>query len=396
MCIQFLIGPTLAFNGFDQYQYFVYRMQITESEYFSYALPAIICFILGLNINSQLRGEKLNIEAVTAFIHKRTKLPIIMIVIGFVTSFLAQFISSEIGFVFYLLAGFKFIGVFMIICSDSKIKITPMILVYVSIISSSLGEGMFHDLIMWILFLGLFYAIRYKPSVMFKLIFTIGFLVVVTVIQVLKSDYRTSIRSGEEAGLETLNKAYEEKENEKSGGIFSLESLGPAVTRINQGFIITNIMKTVPAKTPYEDGSEMAKILEAAILPRILAPDKLRAGDREIFMKYSGLRLREGTSMGLSSLGDAYINFGITGGCIFMFFLGLLYNFTLIQFHNFSRYFPLLLLFVPLVFYYPIRPDCELQTILGHFLKSIFLIFIVMKFWKKFFKIEEAKPFFAI
>jgi len=371
-------------------------MQIPEAEYFSYALPAIICFITGLHIGSQLKGETLNVDAITSFIEKRPKLPVTMIAIGFFSSFLAQFISSEIGFVFYLLAGFKFIGVFMIICSNSKMKLAPMIIVYVSIISSSLGEGMFHDLIMWILFLGLFYAIRYKPSTIFKLIFTIVFLIVITLIQVLKADYRSSIRSGDEAGLETLNKAYEEKESEQSGGIFSLESLGPAVTRINQGFIITNIMKTVPTKTPFEDGSEMGKILEAAILPRILAPDKLRAGDREIFMKYSGLRLREGTSMGLSSLGDAYINFGITGGCICMLMLGLLYNFTLMQFHKSSKYYPLLLLFVPLVFYYPIRPDCELQTILGHFIKSIFLIFLVMKFWKKAFRIEETRTLFAV
>jgi hypothetical protein len=125
------------------------------------------------------------------------------------------------------------------------------------------------------------------------------------------------------------------------------------------------------------------QILEAAFLPRIIAPNKLKAGDRTIFMKYSGLALLPGTSMGLSSMGDAYINFGIIGGCIFMFLLGLLFSEVLNGFYKYSRYYPFLLLFTPLVFYYPIRPDCELQTSLGHLVKSCFLIYMLVLFWKR-------------
>jgi len=87
--------------------------------------------------------------------------------------------------------------------------------------------------------------------------------------------------------------------------------------------------------------------------------------------------------MGLSSMGDAYINFGTFGGCIFMFFLGLLFSEVLNGFQKYSRYYPFLLLFTPLVFYYPIRPDCELQTSLGHLVKSCFLIYMLILFWKK-------------
>lgn len=214
MTIQFLIGPTLAYNGFDQYQYFLYKMQIPEVEYFSYALPAVICFILGLHINSKLDGELLDIKAIQSFIKDRSQLPIVLIGVGFVSSFVAQFMASELGFVFYLLGGFKFIGVFILICSNTKLKVAPMAIVYISVISSSLSEGMFHDLIMWTIFLGLFYAVRYKPNIIFKIIFTVVFIIIITLIQILKADYRTSLGSGDQAGLETLNKAYEEKQNE--------------------------------------------------------------------------------------------------------------------------------------------------------------------------------------
>ena len=142
-------------------------------------------------------------------------------------------------------------------------------------------------------------------------------------------------------------------------------------------------MFTVPARVPFENGKELMQILEAAFLPRIIAPNKLNAGDRTIFTKYSGLYLRKGTSMGLGSMGDGYINFGVFGGCIFMFFLGLLFSEVLNGFYKYSKYYPFLLLFTPLVFYYPIRPDCELQTSLGHLVKSCMLIYLLILFWKQ-------------
>src|SRR4051794_16394905 len=40
MCLQMLLGPLLAYNGLDSYQYFLYKMQVPETQYFSYALPA--------------------------------------------------------------------------------------------------------------------------------------------------------------------------------------------------------------------------------------------------------------------------------------------------------------------------------------------------------------------
>ncbi len=134
----------------------------------------------------------------------------------------------------------------------------------------------------------------------------------------------------------------------------------------------------------------MYQVFEAAILPRIFAPNKLKAGDREIFTKYSGLRLREGTSMGLSSLGDAYINWGIFGGCIFMLLLGFMYSGILNLFQKHSVQYPVLILFTCLVFYYPIRPDCELQTILGHLFKSCFLIIGMIFLSKRTFRMAPS------
>ena len=390
MCLQMFLGPALAYNGLDQYQYQYYRMVVPEAVYFGYAIPAVTCFIIGLHLFARkLEGENLDMAGIKRFAQQHQVLPYWLIGIGFMTSIVSAFFSSDWAFFLYLLGNLKFIGVFLLILSGKELKWLELTVVYGSIVVSSLSGGMFHDLLTWLMMLGAILAIKFKPNERFKLIFSLSFVIAVVVLQQLKGAYRTATGGGDEAGIETMQKVYEQKQEDNS--LFNFLSMAGNNTRINQGFIITNIMRTVPAKVPFANGTELNLLLEAAIMPRFLAPDKLKAGDRALFTRYTGLNLRSGTSMGLSSVGDAYINFGIVGGCIFMFLLGLLYNFVLKQFYRFSKNMPVLLLFTTLVFYYPIRPDCELQTILGHLVKSCFLIFVIFFIWKKQFRVQPAE-----
>lgn len=388
MCVQFFIGPVLAYNGLDEYQYFMYKMRISEAAYFQYALPAVTLFIIGLHINSgKYQGEVVDLKQIEAFVKKNKKIPYLFIIIGLFSSIVGTYFSNDLAFVFYLLGSLKFIGLFLFIIGTKRLQVLPLIVVIGSIISSSFGNGMFHDLLTWIIYSASIFAIKYKFDFKIKLIGLSTFIVFAVVLQVLKGNYRavTGVEK-EKAGVETFAEIYQ-KENEKKG-VFSFENLATSNVRINQGFIITNIMTNVPDKVEHANGSEMYQILEAAILPRILAPNKLNAGDRTIFVKYSGIPLTEGTSMGLSSLGDAYINFGIAGGIVFMFLFGAFYSYVLNVFQKNARQFPILILFTAMVFYYPIRPDCELQTILGHLFKSCFLIFMMIQTWKHTFKAQ--------
>lgn len=389
MCLQMFIGPAFAYNGLDEYQYFMYQMKIPEAAYFGYALPAVILFILGLHINAKkLDGEIPDVKRISEFADQHPQLAYWLIGIGFGASVVGGFFGSELAFVFYLLGSAKYVGAFLLILGSRKLKIGPLIIIYGSIVLSSLGAGMFHDLLTWLIMLGSVLAIRYKPSTYIKLGALFSFIVLVIIIQQLKGSFRAATGSGEAGDIETFSKVYEA--GQESNSIFNLKTLATNNVRINQGFIITNIMFTVPDQVPFSNGAELMQLLEAAFLPRIFAPDKLRAGDRSIFMKYSGLRIKSGTSMGLSSLGDAYLNFGVFGGSIFMFFLGFIYSEVLNLFYRKSKNYPILILFTTLVFYYPIRPDCELQTILGHLVKSCFLIYFVFSVWQKEFRLWPA------
>lgn len=391
LCLQFLVGPTLAYNGLDEYQYFMYRMKIPEHEYFLYAFPAVIFFIIGLHLRAgNAKGEMLDLDEIRTVISNNRLVAPILIGVGFFASIVSNYFSSDLAFVFYLIGSFKFIGLFIIVLSEKRVNYLALVLVVGSIVFSSLGSGMFHDLLTWIIFLAAVFAIKYEVSNFVKMIGLVIFIFIATIIQLLKSDYRvlTSIDENQ-AGFETFAKVYQQ-ENMKEG-VFNFQKLAQSNVRINQGFIVTNIMFIVPEKEPFANGDELKDILKAAFLPRILAPDKLKAGDRSLFRKYSGIPITQGTSMGLSSIGDAYINFGIMGGIVFMFFLGLMYSEVLVFFFNIQSRFPLIILFSPLIFYYPIRPDCELQTILGHLVKSIFIVFTTFYIWRNVFLIKSTE-----
>jgi hypothetical protein len=387
MCIQFFIGPVLSYNGLGEYQYHRYQMRIPEVDFFSYAIPAVVFFIIGLHVNpGKYRGEIIDRKGIENFIQEHPMVPYYFIIMGFLASIVSGFFASEMAFVFYLLGSFKFIGLFLLVLGTQKIKLWAMVLVIGSIVSSSLGSGMFHDLLTWVVYSAAIFGIKYKFGSKIKWIGLSSFILMALIIQILKGGYRDEIgKQGDEGGIDALTEVYDQQNNQNQG-VFNVRSLANAAVRINQGFIITNIMSTVPDVEPFANGSEMFEIVEAAIMPRFLAPDKLRAGDRTIFRKWSGIPIQAGTSMGLSSIGDAYINWGVFGGAIFMFVLGFFYSEVLNAFRKYSLMYPILILFVPLVFYYPIRPDCELQTILGHLVKSCFLIFMMIQFWGVLFK----------
>ena len=388
MCIQFFIGPVLAYNGLDQYQYFRYQMRIPEIEYFGYVFPAVVLFITGLHLNAgKYRGEVVNQQRIALFVQKNPFLPYILIASGFMASIVSGYFGSELAFVFYLLGSFKFVGLFLLVFGTRQLKFWPMVFVIGSIILSSLNSGMFHDLLTWLIFSAAVFGIKYKFDFKIKAIGLSIFLFMAVTIQVLKTAYRQA--AGREGGnVETFTNVYDKQS--EAGGILNFSSLAQSNVRINQGFIITNIMTVVPDMVPFENGAEMYQIFQAAVMPRILAPNKLKAGDRSIFIKYSHIPLTVGTSMGLSSVGDAYINYGVMGGCIFMFLLGILYSEILNFFYKHSFDYPILILFVPLAFYYPIRPDCELQTILGHLFKSCFLVFVIIQVFKYKFRVSRA------
>ena len=120
MCLQLLLGPTLAYN----IDITKAQMVVPESEYFSYVIPAVILFIIGLHIfGNKLEGEVLDKERIEKYISLKKDLPFFLIAIGFLASYISSMFSSELAFVIYLLGGLKYVGVFMIIIGSRRLKL---------------------------------------------------------------------------------------------------------------------------------------------------------------------------------------------------------------------------------------------------------------------------------
>lgn len=392
-CFQLLIGPLIAYNGGDEYLIDAYKMKVDELAYFSVLLPATLAFLIGLNIKSKYaEGELLNIEAIKELKLFKPNIAHYLIIIGFVSHFLENLASADLRFIVYVIGLLRYVGVFIAVVANKKFPFIETGLVFGYLLFISMQSGMFHDLLTWSVFLFSVVMLRYKLSNLLKTIILAGFLIAATFIQFIKQDYRQTLYEGSEAGVDVVTDVYTNATMER-GSMFSKVNLYENAVRINQGYIVSNVMNNIPANVPFSEGESMKQIFLSSLFPRFIYPDKLNAGDREFFMHYTGMKIAEGTSMGISSVGDAYANFGKTGSWIFMFFYGLLFNAGLRLLYKKSAFTPLILLFTPVIFIYPIRPDCELQTILGHFFKATLLMIIIFQLFKA--KLSFGLPSFS-
>ncbi len=300
-----------------------------------------------------------------------------MLVIGLIASFLKGKYNVPQPFIFYILSNFKWISIFLFIFQKNIFGFLVAGIIFCFKIKDSFDTSTFYDFITWVIFISLVCCIVYRPRWIQKLLLGVIFLLFVVFLQSEKYAYRNAIHyDHQKPGLATFENVYLRMIKENNG-FFSAKNLAPSISRINQGFIISYVLKDVPTKVPLEKGREMLQVLEAAFLPRFLAPNKLKADDMANFKKYTpDLQYLGGknTIMCLSPASDAYINFGIFGGWLFMFLLGLFYNAILKMLLSLQFRLPMILLFTPLVFYYSIRADGALETMLGQIVKSIIII----------------------
>lgn len=381
--LQFLFGPALSYNGFEDYTNMNYRMKINNVSYFTYIIPIFILFPLGFSVFLKSKNFKPNILNLNMWLSCNPNIPYVFIVVGIVSPIFSGYVPSSFLFVSYLFEAFKFIGIFILILSNQKLKPLLIIGIYGGILLTSFIGGMFHDLLIWMIILGLVLSFKYKPKLYVKIIAIFLFAVFASFIQTIKTGLRQATWGGnEKVSIELLNNINKENIDENSG-FFTMENIAPQINRVNQGWILASVMNNVPSNQSHTHGELTYTYFISAVLPRFLAPNKLKSGDQKIFNKYSGHVVFDSTAMGLGLLTDAYIEFGQYGAILYVFMWGLLYGFVLNQFEVRSGKYPILILFAMLAFIYPMRPDCETQTALGHLFKTTMLISIIVVCFKQ-------------
>ncbi|MFD2244906.1 hypothetical protein [Pontibacter ruber] len=388
--LQLLLGPALSYTYLDTIDY--YHLPIPEENYFTYAIPGIIALVLGLYL-PVYKGRKDTpqlLSSLEIYLKHKENAALILIVIGFITSFLRSLAPGGLAFFFFLLSNLKFIGVFYLFYSDSKKKLILSFIVFGMLALDAIAGAMFHDLILWITFAILLITVKKKYSFFIKSIVTVLGLFLLFLVQSVKGEYRNALWYGE-VPIENKTNYFQsliEKRLEDPDLLFSELSINGFIYRINQGWIVGHILYYTPEVEPYAEGETIFKGISASLLPRFLNPEKYVAGGTEYFERFSGLTLTEGTSMNISPLGEFYANFGKYGGILFMFLFGLLFNFGIVAIYYFAKTYPSLILWIPLIFLQVVKAETDFTTVFNHLVKAAFITWLLYWSFQKFFGIR--------
>lgn len=371
--LQWIIGPIIEYNSdFHDPKYYMY---VNMDTYMGYVVPAYALFILSILLLK--RSFKVDVQDILDF-KKYSRYGVTILFIGVVFDLLGFVLPGALGFLVFLMAGFKFVGAIILFFSDSRIHRYIFYGSIVFLIMISLRKALFHDFILWSAFFYMFYAIKTKPTPRVKLLTFVAGFFVLTTIQAVKSDYRVMLREGFDGNFVqlffgTVTQKYDQgffEEEEDTAGLN---------VRLNQGWIISAVMDHVPRNLEFANGATINEAIVATLVPRFLNPNKKVAGGQENFREYTGLHLSDNTSMGLSIIGEFYANFGVLSGAFAMgiwgVFLALIWRVLIKNTYKI----PLLIFFLPLIFLQVVKAETELVVVLNHLIKSI--VAVALFFW---------------
>jgi hypothetical protein len=375
--LQWLLGPVLDYRYFNNhYRYYMY---VPEEVYFSYTIPAFLFFALGLLfLKVDFSGINQQIEQ---HIAKYPKLPFILLGIGFLIEYIAPFIPSSLRFVMFLITNLKYIGAIYLVYSPVKFKWHILAGIILFSFINSIALGLFHDILLWSVLIFIYVAYKLQFSFSMRLLVVVVGLLMASLIQIAKAEYRKVVWqegfTGSEAQVFTSvleDEIYNQSELQEYSTIQNI------VIRLNQGWIISRVMYYVPQYEQYADGETVEEALYASFVPRLLNPDKKKAGGQENFSRFTGFQLLESTSMGTSVLGEAYANYGPSGGIVFMSLWGLTISlfFKIVVSFSLKKHLTLVL-WVPLIFLQVIKAETELVVVLNHLVKAA--IFVAGIYW---------------
>jgi hypothetical protein len=299
--------------------------------------------------------------------------------IGIASKLISHWMSfGPLNFVLLLCADFRYLGALgRMLASGPGWKWRILLTLALEMLFAT-GEGMFHSLLLWgaAVFAICVYKTRPRKILVAGLL-GLGFLAL-PALQQAKGSLREKAWTGDSTGggLAKVGNAVDWSKNFGSGmlksasGDWDAESLSGFIVRFNQGWIIDRVMQTVPSREPYAKGATLLTAVEAALLPRLIAPNKIQAGGSVNFLRYAGLALAGSTSMNLGYAGEMYANFGYWGGIAGCFFYAFLLGLAFRWAFNRAALHPLWWAFVPYVGLVGLKAEDGIADVLNWLVKA--------------------------
>lgn len=400
-----LIMPVVGYSFYSYHdrlsKLWVKYMPINSEVYFSYALPATVCFCIGITLASfRKKAADEGVSVNDAIARMRMQLSVhrnkgfeIMLV-GVIISLLSRFLPVAFSYFATLFFFGSFAGLLYIYFSPTfRNKNLVMLLFLAFILWNALQTGMFTIVAYMGITIFSFFQLGKKTMMIKKLVLLLVSVSFFIVLQNVKVIYRK----------QTWNKAYEGSKVElfsslfieniqKGNALLGGDAFFPVYSRTNQGYNVALVMKRIPVIQPYDYGDRLVTVFVSAFIPRFLWPDKPEAGGKFNMRYYAGWNIR-GWSTNVGPLGEAYGSFGVTGGIIYMFLLGLFLRWVYFRVFYLSGKTPLLICWLPVLFYL-ITSSAETDTlqILNSIIKSAFFIWLLTIFLPSWFGIIKQLP----
>ena len=385
-CINYLISPAITYSLPEtEVQY---GMKIDIDYYYNLALPGYLLFVLGMFIfrTNIFKIDFKNIQKTTEINAKLLKY---VFFTGLLFKLVYKLVPGELEFILYLSGLLRFVAAFALFSSKKEYWWYPTLALGFELGSSFL-QGMYHDAIMWLIFFAFFFVYVFKLNIRVKIIGFVALSTLVLFLQAIKQVYREQTwLAGKEGNFSTFANVGETQLSTDT--LIGTNNLLSTLNRGNQAWIFASTVDNLDKTKNFQDLTIVSKYFEAAMLPRFLAPNKIKSGDKEIFNEFSGHFINENTSMGLGIFADGYVAYGPWGVYIFGFVLGLIFSLTFKIVERWSKVSPFYVLLLLPLLNYAVRPDCELQTTINHLFKGILLYGFLVYLTRKRFTLDSQE-----
>lgn len=376
--IQWLFAPLLAYRGFTHHPKI--RMYVDESTYLSYALPAFLCFAVGL-YSLQCRTVAIHEDAlrrIGRILAGRSRVVSGLVLAGAAAYLLRYYVPDWMSFVTYAAFNLVYIAALYALFAFPRHRWQTVVIASSVAAGVTLQRAMFQELVLWLAFLGAYAAIVLRPLARMKYVLVLLILLFVIVIQPVKHAFRHFVweRGYQGSRLSLFVDLAGARLKALDDEAVRESTLGLAILRANQGWIVSRVMQQVPRIVPFAGGDTISSALYASVVPRALAPDKAKAGGHANYTRFTRFTLT-GTAMGISLLGEGYANFGVWGGCVFMFAVGLFISAVLRFVALWIEKEPTVILWLPLIFLQAVKAETELVVVLNYIVKMLIAVAVI-------------------
>ncbi|MCC7526596.1 MAG: hypothetical protein IT250_17360 [Chitinophagaceae bacterium] len=389
MVVQLLLAPYLDYTLLAAKK--MSAMVVPQEVYFSYALPAVLAFIIGMRFrfrkSNPWKGQ-MNLSEIDR--KRNSKIGIGLIVLGY-ASLLIQNALPIPGLEFFIvvLTLMRFVGIFYLMNSDNRLSYLWILAVIVPSTITTVRGSIFIDLLIWSFFIYAFAAIKYKITTRTTLIIVISTTLFLMVLQSVKMDYRkiewsTNSVAKEASGVDLFTDILSSRVQTMDKNSWWMIQ-AKFINRLNQGFIVSYVMRKDVVRTTKQTNSFLGSELLGVILPRFIFSGKATVGDNKKFRFLTGIPLATSVSMNVGILGDGFGNFGYAGGVFFCFVFGVFINIVLNYCFTLSRKIPTILFWIPLIFFYVMRAGNEFYIIANWTVKVALVVIVYYAISKRIF-----------